>query len=399
MDAVDVLQKYFGYSSFRGNQDKIIAAILSGKDVMAILPTGGGKSLCYQIPALMLNGLTVVVSPLISLMDDQVKELTQRNICGVCYNSTLSVEQKEEVVRKIQHHEVKVLFVAPETLLTQHMKTLITQVPISLLAIDEAHCVSMWGHDFRPSYLDIAPIREIIGYSVPLLALTASATYRVREDIKALLDMSYDSLTFMNSFDRPNLYMEINQDDHLSISKVIDTIHSFPKQAGIVYCSTREMVETVARNLQDYDIKAVPYHAGLDPEIKAQYQKDFVENKVSVVVATIAFGMGINKPDIRFVIHMSLPRDLESYYQEIGRAGRDGLPSKCIMYYSSKDISNAFFFLGRTENEDKKYIDSERLERMISFVKTKACRRKSLLNHFSEAAHDHCNNCDVCKGE
>ena len=321
-----VLKDVFGYDSFLPFQGEVIENILAGRDTMAIMPTGGGKSLCYQIPALLLDGLTVVVSPLIALMKDQVEQLRAAGVPAVVLNSSISAEDYQRNMALVRQGEVKLLYVAPETLLTERIFGLLSQVKLALLTIDEAHCISEWGHDFRPEYRQMMSVRQRYPEAV-CLALTATATERVRSDIKRSLEFS-QSNEFVASFNRENLFIEVKTKTD-GISQTVDFLEDFKDQSGIIYCFSRRQVDQLAEYLAAKGFSVRPYHAGLEDEERRVNQEAFIRDDVQIIVATIAFGMGINKPNVRFVIHFDLPKSIEGYYQEIGRAGRDGLPAHC----------------------------------------------------------------------
>lgn len=398
LDLREALQQYFGYSSFRGPQEEIIRVLLSGKSVMVIMPTGAGKSLCYQLPALLMPGTALVISPLIALMKNQVDQMQAYDIPAVFLNSSLSKREYEEVKRSCLRGEVKLLYVAPETLLTEHFQEFLHQLKVSFVAVDEAHCISEWGHDFRPEYRRIRhALRDLP--QIPIIALTATATPRVQRDILENLEM-LDAVVFRTSFNRPNLYYQITpkRSQQATLKEIVQYIRSRPGQSGIVYCHSRRRVEEVASTLQANGIRALPYHAGMDSHTRNRNQDAFLNEEVQVIVATIAFGMGIDKPDVRFVIHYDVPKSIENYYQETGRAGRDGLPSDCILYYDYNDIIKLDRFL-----KDKPASEREAivflLQEMAYFCESGQCRRKFLLQYFGETYEtDKCGGmCDNCR--
>ncbi|MCS7298132.1 MAG: DNA helicase RecQ [Bacteroidia bacterium] len=398
LDLKEALQHYFGYPSFRGPQEEIIRTLLSGKNVMVIMPTGAGKSLCYQLPALLLPGTTLVISPLIALMKNQVDQMQAYDIPAVFLNSSLSRREYEEVKRSCLRGEAKLLYVAPETLLTDHFQEFLSQLKISFVAVDEAHCISEWGHDFRPEYRRIRhALRDVP--SVPVIALTATATPRVQRDILENLEI-LDAAIFRTSFNRPNLYYQITpkRSQQATLKEIVQYIRSRPGQSGIVYCHSRRRVEEVAATLRANGIKALPYHAGMDNHTRNKNQDAFLNEDIQVIVATIAFGMGIDKPDVRFVIHYDVPKSIENYYQETGRAGRDGLPADCILYYDYNDIIKLDRFL-----KDKPASEREAivflLQEMAYFCESGQCRRKFLLQYFGETYHaEKCGGmCDNCR--
>lgn len=406
MEKRRLLKRYFGHQEFRPGQEVLIDALLSGRDVLGVMPTGAGKSVCYQIPALMLPGITVVVSPLISLMKDQVTALTQAGIPAAFINSTLTEEEYRLVFEQIRMRECCILYVAPERLLTESFLRLAQQVPISLLAVDEAHCVSQWGQDFRPHYLDIAsflkqlPERPVVG------AFTATATFKVKADIEKMLELQ-NPLRITTGFDRPNLYFEVVQPRN----KMVWIQHFLKEHAeenGIIYCSTRKTVEQVCAKLLEKGVNAARYHAGLESEERHQSQEDFVCDRVQVLVATNAFGMGIDKSNVNFVIHYNMPKNLESYYQEAGRAGRDGAKAHCALLFSNGDVQTARFLIDNGSDNEQldeeqrsriRKADLERLDQMVAYCKTTSCLRAFLLNYFGEKAPQRCENCGNCKGE
>ncbi len=398
LDLKEALQRYFGYSSFRGPQEEIIRTLLQGRHVMVIMPTGAGKSLCYQLPALLLPGTAIVVSPLIALMKNQVDQMQAYDIPAVFLNSSLSRKEYEEVKRSCLRNEVKLLYVAPETLLSESFAEVLQQLQVSFVAVDEAHCISEWGHDFRPEYRRIRHALKGLP-PMPIIALTATATPRVQRDILENLEIT-DAVVFRTSFNRPNLYYQITpkRSHQATLKEIIHYIRSRPGQAGIVYCHSRRRVEEVAATLQANGIKALPYHAGMDAATRTRNQDAFLNEEVQVIVATIAFGMGIDKPDVRFVIHFDVPKSIENYYQETGRAGRDGLPADCILYYDYNDILKLDRFL-----KDKPASEREAivflLQEMAYFCETGHCRRKFLLQYFGEPYHaEKCGGlCDNCR--
>ncbi len=397
VDLRAALERYFGYKSFRGPQEEIIRTLLSGKHVMVIMPTGAGKSLCYQLPALLLPGTALVVSPLIALMKNQVDQMQAYDIPAAYLNSSLTRSQAEEVRQSCLQGKIKLLYVAPETLASESFQDLLRQFQVSFVAIDEAHCISEWGHDFRPEYRRIRSFLRALP-PFPLIALTATATPRVQTDILENLEI-LDAVVFRTTFNRPNLYYQITpkRSQQQTLKEIVQYIRARLGQSGIVYCHSRKRVEEVARTLQANGIKALPYHAGMDAVTRTRNQDAFLGEEVQVIVATIAFGMGIDKPDVRFVIHYDVPKSIENYYQETGRAGRDGLPADCILYYDYHDILKLDRFL-----KDKPASEREAivflLQEMAYFCESGQCRRKMLLRYFGETyPHDHCANCDNCR--
>ena len=391
------LKEFFGYGTFKGDQEKIIRHLLDGKDAFVIMPTGGGKSLCYQLPALLLPGTAIVVSPLIALMKNQVDAI--RGFVsgneGIAHflNSSLNKSQIAEVTEDLKSGVTKLLYVAPESLTKEDNIAILKQIKSSFYAIAGAHCVSDWGHDFRPEYRKIRPIVEEIGRA-PIIALTATATPKVQADILKNLGIS-DACVFKSSFNRPNLYYEVR--DKVDPDKdIIKYIKQNPGKSGIIYCLSRKKVEELAQILVINGIKALPYHAGLDAKVRAENQDRFLMEDVDVIVATIAFGMGIDKPDVRFVIHYDVPRSLEGYYQETGRAGRDGKEGICIAYYSYKDIRKLDKFL-MSKPVSEQEIGRQLLMETVAYAESGDCRRKILLSYFGEDyTEDNCGACDNC---
>ncbi|HEY1196398.1 DNA helicase RecQ [Flavobacterium sp.] len=378
------LKKYFGFSQFKGLQEQVITSILSGKNTFVIMPTGGGKSLCYQLPALIQEGTAIVVSPLIALMKNQVdaiRSLSSENGIAHVLNSSLTKTEIAQVKKDITSGLTKLLYVAPESLTKEEYVAFLQSVPLSFVAIDEAHCISEWGHDFRPEYRNLRHIIKQLG-KVPIIGLTATATPKVQEDILKNLDMS-DANTFKASFNRPNLYYEVRTKTKNIESDIIRFIKQHKGKSGIIYCLSRKKVESIAEVLQVNGISAVPYHAGLDAKTRAKHQDMFLMEDVDVVVATIAFGMGIDKPDVRFVIHHDIPKSLESYYQETGRAGRDGGEGHCLAYYSYKDVEKLEKFMsGKPVAEQE--IGFALLQEVVAYAETSMSRRKFLLHYFGE---------------
>lgn len=395
VQAKQILKTTFGYDSFRPLQKEIITAALSGRDALAILPTGGGKSLCYQIPALMLPGPAVVISPLISLMKDQVDQLREDGVCAVVLNSTLSLPEIRENRAKLVRGEAKLLYIAPESLFKPDVQALLAQIKPSLVAVDEAHCVSAWGHDFRPEYRQLVRLRELLPNAV-WIALTATATQRVRQDIVSSLGLKTPAV-FIGSFNRKNLFLDVRPKSG-GYSQVKSIVDEFPDQSGIIYCFSRKQVDSLYEALSRDGYSVRPYHAGLSDEERHENQRLFVNDSVSVMVATIAFGMGINKPNVRFVIHNDLPKNIESYYQEIGRAGRDGLPSRCILLYSYADRMKQMVFINEIQNPQLRESAEKHLDAMVAYAEHLDCRRVPLLAYFGEKHPEgNCGGCDRCR--
>ena len=394
--AVHLLRTVFGFDDFRPLQREIIENVLNRRDSLVIMPTGGGKSLCYQIPALLFPGLAVVVSPLISLMKDQVGQLTELGIAAAVLNSTLSPDEYRETVRRVGAGEIRLLYLAPETLLMPRTLALLDSVSLDLLAIDEAHCISEWGHDFRPEYRQLADIRERFPRAAGI-ALTATATPRVREDIRRSLRLSRANV-FLASFDRPNLFVDVVPRTRPG-SQVLDFLKGFQGQSGIVYCISRKQVDDLTAMLRESGISARAYHAGLpEPERRAN-QEAFIRDDAAVMVATVAFGMGIDKPNIRFVLHYELPKNIESYYQQIGRAGRDGLPAHCRLLFSYGDIRKISYFIQQMAASERNAA-RDHLDALVRYAESEECRRIPLLAYFGEEyGKTDCGNCDNCTAE
>jgi len=388
------LKRYWGYTSFRPLQEEIIQEVLEGRDVFALLPTGGGKSMCFQLPALVKTGLTVVVSPLIALMKDQVDSLTSIGASATFLNSSLDAAEGRARLRGLYNREYRLLYVAPERLLLPGFLDEAQRWGIHLIAIDEAHCISEWGHDFRPEYRKIAQLRATFP-EVPMMALTATATGRVRGDIIRLLGLR-EPRTFVASFNRPNLTYRV-EPKRSAYEQVREYVRSRPKDSGIVYCQSRKTTENIADNLQRDGISARPYHAGLSAEDRSNHQELFLRDEVRVICATIAFGMGINKPNVRFVIHHDVPKNLESYYQETGRAGRDGLPGECLLLYSGGDAARQQIFISQKTDEMEQAAARAQLNQMMDYAEATGCRRVSLLDYFGEEfPGTNCGACDNC---
>jgi len=391
----EVLYKVFGYKTFRGKQQEIIEHILDCNDALVLMPTGGGKSLCFQIPALCFDGITIVISPLIALMQDQVNALKQLGVKASVLNSTLKAEQSKIVEEQISNNELDLVYVSPERLNTESFLSLLKKSKISLFAIDEAHCVSQWGHDFRPEYTKFSKLKELFP-NVPRIALTATADEITRLDIIKNLNLE-NGKVFVSSFDRPNIeyIVKIKDNEKKQLLNFIKQEHK--DDSGIVYCISRKRVEDIAKYLKQEGFNALPYHAGLNTKIREKNQEKFIKDESVIMVATIAFGMGIDKPDVRFVAHLDLPKSVESYYQETGRAGRDGLPSDAWMVYGLKDIVQLMQFIEKsTASQAQKRIEHQKLNALIGYVEAIHCRRKVLLDYFAEELKEDCKNCDNC---
>ena len=393
------LHQYFGYTSFRPLQEEIIRDVLEKKDVFVLMPTGGGKSICYQLPSLLMEGVTVVVSPLISLMKDQVDGLDANGIAAACMNSTLSVREIRDVKTAFLENRLKVLYVAPERLMMPGTFAFLKKGKVSLFAIDEAHCISEWGHDFRPEYRKLKLLRDPkTGFpDVPIIALTATATERVRKDIVSQLnlDISSEKGPYVASFNRKNLSYEVRPKKE-TFSEIADYLHRHRGEAGIIYCQSRNSVETLTKKLNIAGFRALPYHAGLSDTERTRNQEMFIKDDVDIIVATIAFGMGIDKSNVRFVIHYDLPRNLESYYQETGRGGRDGSPCECILFFSRGDRFKIEYFISQKTNEKEKDISLVQLRQMVAYCEGNKCRRQTLMEYFGEKLSGYCGNCDSC---
>lgn len=383
------LKENFGFEKFRPNQEEIISCILSGKDTLAIMPTGGGKSICFQLPALILPGVTIVISPLIALMKDQVDSLKANGINACFINSSQSSEEQQFYIENLQSNKFKLVYIAPESL--SYLENSFNKLTISLIAIDEAHCISAWGHDFRPAYTNLGYLKSRFP-STPILALTATADKATRTDISNQLNL-VNPKTFVASFDRKNLSLEVRPALD-RVKQIVDFIQTKPNESGIIYCLSRKTTEELAEKLQKIGIKANAYHAGLDNRIRSEVQDAFINDDCQVVCATIAFGMGIDKSNVRWVIHYNLPKNIEGYYQEIGRAGRDGLPSETILFESYGDLIQLQKFASDGSNAE---VQLAKLERMKQYADALSCRRKILLSYFGELVTENCGNCDICK--
>lgn len=389
-----LLKEPFGYDEFRPMQRDIIENVLQKRDSLVLMPTGGGKSLCYQIPAIKFEGLTIVISPLISLMKDQVDSLKANGINAEYINSTLSFDEIEEIKRRIQKKEVKILYVAPERLALEDFKIFLTMLQISLIAIDEAHCISEWGHDFRPDYRNLKFLKKLFS-NTPIIALTATATLKVREDIVKQLSLTNPKI-FVSSFNRKNLNLIVTQKKN-TFNKMLSLIKKHKDESIIIYCFSRKDTEKIAQQLKENGLKALPYHAGLPNNIRKQNQELFTKDKVNIIVATIAFGMGIDKPNVRLIIHHTFSKSIEGYYQEIGRAGRDGLSSDCVLFYSKGDKRKHEFFLDQIQEDKIRSSVLDKLNKMMIYCENTSCRRKDILRYFGESfTENNCGGCDVC---
>lgn len=394
--AHNTLRAVFGFETFRPNQEAIVKNILGKKDVFAVMPTGGGKSLCYQLPALLMDGTAIIISPLISLMKDQVDAAKENGIAAAFMNSSLDQQEISGIYRKLESARVKLLYIAPERFAMPQFIETLKHVPLSLFAIDEAHCISEWGHDFRPYYLGLSAIPSLFP-EVPIAAFTATATEKVQQDIIRKIGLRTPHIV-RASFNRPNLFYQVLQKIELDV-QLREFLKDHEGESGIIYRTTRDAVTTTAAALASLSIKALPYHAGLSAEEREKNQEAFNKDEVSVIVATIAFGMGIDKSNVRFVVHADLPRHIEAYYQETGRAGRDGEPAHCLLYFSRGDIPKIRYFIDKMEDEAERVIAMEKLNQTVRFASHNVCRRKQLLSFFGEAyPEENCRACDICSG-
>ena len=392
-----LLKKYFGYDTFRPLQEEIISNVERGRDSFVLMPTGGGKSLCYQLPALKFSGLTLVISPLIALMKDQVDALKGNGIQAEFINSSLNAGEIEKIQTRAKNKELKILYLAPERFAQLEFQDFLQCLEISLIAIDEAHCISEWGHDFRPDYRNLRKLKKIFP-AVPVIALTATATEKVREDILTHLNLQ-KAQVFISSFNRENLQLSVIEKKQ-AFPKLVKLLQKYKNDSVIIYCFSRKETEKIAMDLKLNGFNARAYHAGLAPEKRKSVQDAFIKDKTNIIVATIAFGMGIDKPDVRLVVHYTFPKTLEGYYQEIGRAGRDGLPSECVMFYTYADTRKHEFFINQIEDNDLREHSREKLYEVINYCDLQSCRKKYILKYFSEELEsDNCGACDCCTSE
>ena len=390
----ETLKKYFGYSSFLPLQEDIIRDLLDNKDVFVLMPTGAGKSLCYQLPAILSGGTAIVISPLIALMKDQVDGLTANGISAACINSTMSPQEINSVRSRLLRNKVRILYITPERVAQSEFSSFLKQLNVTLIAIDEAHCISEWGHDFRPEYRQLSSLKSMFP-TIPIAALTATAVPQVQRDIITQLQLR-SPCTHHGSFNRKNLFYRVRPKDN-AYSELVMYLRDHRRDSGIIYCQSRRGAESLATNIQAEGFRALPYHAGLESNERTETQDKFIKDDIEIVVATIAFGMGIDKPNVRFVIHYDIPKNLESYYQETGRAGRDGLRSDCLLFFSYGDKTKIEFFIEQKDSPEQKQIARNQLRRMIDFCESTTCRRKMLLNYFGEEFPEtNCGNCDVC---
>jgi ATP-dependent DNA helicase RecQ len=388
------LKKYFGYEKFRPLQKEIIERVLLGEDSVVLMPTGGGKSLCFQLPALILEGVAVVISPLISLMKDQVDALSANGIAADFINSSMTPNKIYEVMEQANAGKLKIIYIAPERLSVPGFEDFLHTLCINVIAIDEAHCISQWGHDFRPDYRNLTVLRENFP-NIPIIALTATATENVREDIVKQLSLKNPKM-FISSFNRPNLSYEVMPKKD-SFSSILGLIRECENSSVIIYCFSRNDTQTMVEKLNNRGLKAVAYHAGLNAKTRKENQEKFIKDEVNIIVATIAFGMGIDKPDVRLVIHHSLPKSIEGYYQETGRAGRDGLPAKCVLFFSYADKFKQDYFINNIKDDDERQKAQENLSQVLYYGDLRSCRRKFLLKYFNENYQsENCGNCDRC---
>ncbi|HEY9842878.1 MAG TPA: DNA helicase RecQ, partial [Candidatus Obscuribacterales bacterium] len=389
----ETLKRVFGYDAFRPLQQEIIEGLIAGRDAFVLMPTGGGKSLCYQIPAMHRTGTAIVVSPLISLMKDQVDALQANGVSAAFYNSALSSGEARRVLAKFHAGELDLLYIAPERLLSDGFLERIKEIEISLFAIDEAHCISQWGHDFRPEYSQLGQLRRLFP-DIPLIALTATAEAHTRLDIQRLLHLPPER-AFVSGFDRPNIRYTV-----IEKTKPTDQLHAFlktrPGEAGIIYCLSRKRVEKVTEQLREKGYDAAAYHAGLSAGERKQVQGDFLKDNIQIIVATIAFGMGIDKSNVRYIVHYDIPKNIESYYQETGRAGRDSLAAEALLLFGYGDVAIAKGLIETSENPERRRIESHKLNSMVGFAEALSCRRRVLVGYFGDSLEQDCGNCDIC---
>jgi ATP-dependent DNA helicase RecQ len=392
----DTLRKVFGFREFRPNQEEVVRSIMAGRDVFAVMPTGGGKSLCYQLPAVLLSGTCIVISPLIALMKDQVDGARLNGIRAAFLNSSLIPEERNTVMRQLLSNSLDLLYVAPERFTLEHFREMLQSVQISMAVIDEAHCVSEWGHDFRPDYLSLSALVSLFP-DIPVAAFTATATHRVQQDILDKISLR-NPLIVRASFDRPNLFYDVRFKEKLD-TQLVTLLKTYKGKAGIIYRTSRKSVNDTSSMLQSKGFRALPYHAGLSDADRKRNQDAFIRDEADVIVATIAFGMGIDKSNIRFVIHADLPKSIENYYQETGRAGRDGEEARCTLLFAQGDIPKVRFFIDAIVDESERARALAALMKVITFASTSVCRRISLLEYFGETySHQNCNSCDICLG-
>jgi ATP-dependent DNA helicase RecQ len=389
----NTLRQVFGLHEFRPQQQEIIENLINGEDAFVLMPTGGGKSLCYQLPALLRPGVALVVSPLISLMKDQVDALVANGVAAAYYNSTLPAEMARMVLARLHAGELDLLYVAPERMMNPGFLDRLSEIPISLIAVDEAHCVSQWGHDFRPDYAALGALREHFP-GIPLLALTATADTHTREDIVSVLGLEH-AARYVASFDRPNIRYTVLE-KHKGMDQLTKFLKTQENDSGIVYALSRKRTEELATHLEVQGMSVAAYHAGLPAAVRQDVQERFIKDDLQIVVATVAFGMGIDKPNVRYVVHYDMPKNIEGYYQETGRAGRDSLPSEALLLFGAQDVGNARRMLEQNQNPEQRRIETHKLQAMVGFAESLTCRRRVLLGYFSEHLAEDCGNCDIC---